>query len=117
MSADEHLARQRTAGLVSEERGLRSATRPPRRAIRAGGRFRENKLAVAGLIVIVLFYAIAIAAPLISRYDPTIQSGLALQAALRRALAGHRPQRRAMSTRGLIVGARRSRWRPASPRS
>ena len=33
-------------------------------------RLGQNKLAVVGLIVIVLFYVIAIIAPLISRYDP-----------------------------------------------
>ncbi|MDP9374423.1 MAG: ABC transporter permease [Chloroflexota bacterium] len=39
-------------------------------------RFLENRLAVAGLFVIVLFYAIAIAAPAISRYDyKRIQGG------------------------------------------
>jgi peptide/nickel transport system permease protein len=43
----------------------------PRRSV-VLRRFRENKLAVAGLIVIVLMYAVAIAAPLISRYDPTV---------------------------------------------
>jgi peptide/nickel transport system permease protein len=40
----------------------------PRRFVVAK-RFLENKLAVAGLFVILLFYAAAIAAPLISRYD------------------------------------------------
>jgi peptide/nickel transport system permease protein len=39
--------------------------------------FRRNKLAVAGLFVILFFYAAAIAAPLISRYDyQEIQAGM-----------------------------------------
>lgn len=39
-------------------------------------RFLENRLAVAGLVVIVFFYAVAILAPTISRYDPKrIQGG------------------------------------------
>lgn len=33
-------------------------------------RFMENKLAVAGMVVIVLMYAVAIAAPLLERYEP-----------------------------------------------
>ncbi len=55
--------------LNAEERGL--AAVQPRRSV-ALRRFRENKLAVAGLVVIVLMYGIALAAPLISRYDPTV---------------------------------------------
>jgi peptide/nickel transport system permease protein len=39
--------------------------------------FRKNKLAVAGLVVILFLYAVAIAAPLISRYDyQAIQAGM-----------------------------------------
>jgi peptide/nickel transport system permease protein len=57
--------------LSAEERGL--ATAAPRRSI-VLRRFRENKLAVAGLIVILLFYAVAIIAPAISRYDPNVQN-------------------------------------------
>ncbi len=39
-------------------------------------RFMENKLAVAGLIIVVVFYVIAIIAPVIQRYPPSqIQSG------------------------------------------
>ncbi|MCA1668837.1 MAG: ABC transporter permease [Thermomicrobia bacterium] len=45
----------------------------PRRSV-VLRRFRENKLAVAGLVVIALLYAVAIAAPLIARYDPDIQN-------------------------------------------
>ncbi len=56
--------------LSAEERGL--AAVQPRRSV-VLRRFRENKLAVAGLIVIVLLYGIAIVAPLISRYDPLVQ--------------------------------------------
>jgi peptide/nickel transport system permease protein len=62
-------ASRRPLALSAEERGL--AAVQPRRSV-VLRRFRENKLAVAGLIVIVLMYAIAIAAPLISRYDPTV---------------------------------------------
>lgn len=40
-------------------------------------RFSQNKLAVAGLVVIILFYVVAIVAPLISRYDySALQSGM-----------------------------------------
>src|SRR3712207_2964502 len=40
-------------------------------------RFVENRLAVAGLVVIVVLYALALAAPFISRYDyDAIQSGM-----------------------------------------
>ncbi len=40
-------------------------------------RFSQNKLAVAGLVVIILFYVVAIVAPLISRYDyAALQSGM-----------------------------------------
>lgn len=39
-------------------------------------RFMENKLAVGGMVIVVLFYAIAIVAPVIQRYPPSqIQSG------------------------------------------
>ncbi len=60
-----------TIALKAEERGL--GTMQPRRSV-VWRRFRENKLAVAGLIVIVLLYGVAIVAPLISRYDPDIQN-------------------------------------------
>jgi peptide/nickel transport system permease protein len=68
MSQTTDASRQQIA-LSAEERGL--AAVQPRRSV-VLRRFRENKLAVAGLIVIVLMYAVAIAAPLISRYDPTV---------------------------------------------
>lgn len=64
-------ASQQSFALGAEVRGL--AAVQPRRSV-VLRRFRENKLAVAGLIVIVLMYAIAIAAPLISRYDPDVQN-------------------------------------------
>ena len=39
-------------------------------------RFMENKLAVAGMIIVVIFYAVAIVAPVIQRYPPSqIQAG------------------------------------------
>jgi peptide/nickel transport system permease protein len=68
MSQTTDASRQHVA-LNAEERGL--AAVQPRRSV-VLRRFRENKLAVAGLIVIVLMYAVAIAAPLISRYNPDI---------------------------------------------
>jgi peptide/nickel transport system permease protein len=68
MSQTTDAARQQIA-LNADERGL--AAVQPRRSV-VLRRFRENKLAVAGLIVIVLMYAVAIAAPLISRYNPDI---------------------------------------------
>ncbi len=55
--------------LNADERGI--AAVQPRRSV-VWRRFRENKLAVAGLIVIVLLYGVAIVAPLISRYDPNV---------------------------------------------
>jgi peptide/nickel transport system permease protein len=64
-------ASQQSLAHSTGERGL--AVVQPRRSV-VLRRFRENKLAVAGLIVIVLMYAIAIVAPLISRYDPNIQN-------------------------------------------
>ncbi len=57
--------------LSAEERGLASAA--PRRSI-VLRRFGENKLAVAGLVVVLFFYAVAIVAPAISRYDPDVQN-------------------------------------------
>ncbi len=53
------------------------AAAPPSRRFAVARRFAQNKLAVAGLILIVLFYAAALAAPLISRYDyDAIQAGM-----------------------------------------
>jgi peptide/nickel transport system permease protein len=57
--------------LSAEERGLASAA--PRRSI-VLRRFRENKLAVAGLVVVLFFYGVAIVAPAIARYDPNVQN-------------------------------------------
>ncbi|HEY7909762.1 MAG TPA: oligopeptide ABC transporter permease [Thermomicrobiales bacterium] len=68
MSQTTNISRQGVA-LNAEERGL-AAVRPRRGIVLR--RFRENKLAVAGLVVIVLMYGIAIAAPLISRYDADV---------------------------------------------
>ncbi|MBA3336214.1 MAG: ABC transporter permease [Chloroflexia bacterium] len=49
---------------------------PPRRLV-VVKRFLENRLAVAGLATIVLFYVVAALAPLVSRYDyDTLQSGM-----------------------------------------
>ncbi|HMM41635.1 MAG TPA: hypothetical protein PKA95_07020, partial [Thermomicrobiales bacterium] len=42
---------------------------PPRRQRPVLRRFMQNKLAVAGMVVIVFMYAVAIMAPVISRYD------------------------------------------------
>jgi peptide/nickel transport system permease protein len=53
------------------------SARPRSQKLMAYREFRRNKLAVAGMIVIIFFYAAAIAAPLISRYDyQAIQSGM-----------------------------------------
>ncbi len=68
MSQTTDASRQPLA-LNADERGI--AAVQPRRSV-VWRRFRENKLAVAGLIVIVLLYGVAIVAPLISRYDPNI---------------------------------------------
>ena len=62
-------ASRQVIALSAEERGI--AAVQPRRSV-VWRRFRENKLAVAGLIVIVLLYGVAIVAPLISRYDPNV---------------------------------------------
>ena len=62
-------ASRSSLALNAEERGLAAAA--PRRSV-VWRRFRENKLAVAGLIVIALLYGVAITAPLISRYNPTL---------------------------------------------
>ncbi|MGI8854750.1 MAG: oligopeptide ABC transporter permease [Thermomicrobiales bacterium] len=70
MSQTTNISRQGVA-TDAEARGL--AAVQPRRSV-VLRRFRENKLAVAGLIVIALMYAIAIAAPLISRYDANVQN-------------------------------------------
>src|SRR6185437_3197943 len=68
MSQTTDLSHQSVA-LGTEKRGL--AAVQPRRSI-VLRRFRENKLAVAGLIVILVMYGIAILAPVISRYSPDI---------------------------------------------
>ncbi len=68
MSQTTDASRQAIA-LNAEERGI--AAVQPRRSV-VWRRFRENKLAVAGLIVIALLYGIAIVAPLIARYDPLV---------------------------------------------
>jgi peptide/nickel transport system permease protein len=70
MSQTSQTAR-RVGALSAEERRLTLA-RPRRRLVLR--RFVENRLALAGLAVIVLFYAVAIAAPAISRYDPNTLS-------------------------------------------
>jgi peptide/nickel transport system permease protein len=70
MSQTTNISR-RGAALSAEERGL--AAVQPRRSV-VLRRFRENKLAVAGLVVIALMYGIAFAAPLISRYDANVQN-------------------------------------------
>jgi len=62
-------ASRQPLALNADERGI--AAVQPRRSV-VWRRFRENKLAVAGLIVIVLLYGVAIVAPLIARYDPNI---------------------------------------------
>jgi peptide/nickel transport system permease protein len=55
--------------------GLSTRTRSQKWA--AVHQFRKNRLAVAGLVVILLLYAVAIAAPFISRYDyQAIQAGM-----------------------------------------
>ena len=64
-------ASRRAFALSAEERGLAAAQ--PRRGV-VLRRFRENKLAVAGLVVVLLMYGVALAAPLISRYDEKIQN-------------------------------------------
>lgn len=56
------------ASPIQDEDGLLGRRLPSRRFMLAR-RFARNKLAVAGLIVIVLLYAIAISAPLVQRYD------------------------------------------------
>ena len=55
---------------------LSGETLPPERKHPILRRFLENRLAVAGLVVVVIFYLIAIVAPAIQRYSPDhIQAG------------------------------------------
>lgn len=70
MSQTTDASRQPVA-LSGDARGL--AVMPRRRSV-VLRRFRENKLAVAGLVVILLLYAVAILAPVISRYNPDVQN-------------------------------------------
>lgn len=64
---------QRLPALSAAERNL-SVLRP--RGSIVWRRFRENRLAVAGAVVIILFYLVAIFAPLLARYDyKAIQGG------------------------------------------
>lgn len=58
---------QQAQPTVAAERG-RTLLRPRRGLVL--DRFFENRLAVAGLVIVVLFYVVAITAPLVSRYDP-----------------------------------------------
>ena len=59
------------AGLSREERHL-ALSRPRKHLVLR--RFVENRLAVVGLVVIVLFYGVAIVAPAIARYNPNTLS-------------------------------------------
>ena len=61
----------RAVALSAEERHL-ARTKPRKHVVLR--RFAENRLAVAGLVVIVIFYAIAVVAPAIERYDPDAQN-------------------------------------------
>jgi peptide/nickel transport system permease protein len=64
---------QRLPALSAEERNLPAGK--PRGSI-VWRRFREHRLAVAGAVVILLFYLVAIFAPLLARYDyKRIQGG------------------------------------------
>ncbi len=47
---------------------------PPARRFVAVRRFMENRLAVAGFVVVMLFYAVALVAPLITRYPENAQN-------------------------------------------
>jgi peptide/nickel transport system permease protein len=71
--ADEHenVIQLGTASKSIDTENLRPEVRHP-----IVKRFMENKLAVGGLIVVVLFYLVAIVSPLIQRYpDSAIQAG------------------------------------------
>jgi peptide/nickel transport system permease protein len=69
--ATEHLS----AHAQGEEGSLHRI--PASRRFAVARRFVQNRLAVAGLVIIVIFYVAALAAPLISRYDyAAIQSGM-----------------------------------------
>lgn len=57
--------------LSAEERAL---TLPQPRKYVVLRRFAKNKLAVAGLAIVLLFYAVAFLAPAISRYNPNTQN-------------------------------------------
>src|SRR5689334_14393250 len=68
------------AALTAPARGLSAETveTPTARTIR---RFRRRKGAVFGLIVIALFVAVAVFAPLVSPYDPDLQTWTAVRKA------------------------------------
>ena len=108
---------RRCTGDDHRGRGRRSSrdARPATRKRPILRRFLENKLAVAGLVVIVIFYAIAHrrAAHLALPAERIQSRGYRDPAALRRTLARHRPQR---ARRLCAAGRRRrgSRWRSAS---
>jgi len=68
--------RAASAGRLRDREAALAAAPPPRR-FAVLRRFARNKLAVAGALVILLFYAAALAAPLIARYDyDAIQPGM-----------------------------------------
>ena len=56
-------------GAPAEGTAGRLGTVAPRRRFEVARRFAQNRLAVAGFVTIVLIYAVALAAPLISRYE------------------------------------------------
>jgi peptide/nickel transport system permease protein len=80
MAVEQERATSIPSGLAAETTGAAAAglsPRPRSQKWMAYRQFRRNKLAVAGMIVIIFFYAAAIAAPFISRYDyQAIQSGM-----------------------------------------
>ncbi len=58
--------------------GPSSADRTRRRGLWSAGwsRFRRNRLAVAGLIIVAVLYIMAILAPLLTPYDPVVQGDI-----------------------------------------
>jgi len=75
LQSNRGLAPARGASTTAAAGGLLTAA--PRRRWGIARRFAENKLAMAGLAIIVLFYLVAIVAPWLSRYDyDAIQAGM-----------------------------------------
>ncbi len=76
-SSPQHLTTRALANERASARGATLLTDPAPRQHAVFRGFLRNKLAVTGLVIILIFYAMAFAAPWISRYDyEAIQAGM-----------------------------------------